>query len=455
MDILEKVNSTIRKHSMLSGEEHVLVGLSGGPDSVCLTLALKKIGTRVHALYVDHGLRPDETPAETGFCEEFCRGLEIPFSTEPVDVRKFEEESGLSRQEAARELRYLALGNKALEIKADRIALGHTLDDQVETFLMRLLRGSGRKGLSAIPPVRGIIIRPLIETTREEIEAFLKGENTGFVRDSSNLKEEYLRNKVRSTLMPVLRDLNPGIIETLGNEVEVFREEERHLDAATTKAMMRLITRKTDDAIELFISPLENMDIVILRRVLRKAVEETKGLRGIGFVHIEDMLRLIREGKAGDRVYLPKDIRAIKKYSTLLITSEPPRRLETYTLESGSTSVLREADEVIEASITEEPCEKGDGRRRAVFDADRVSFPLTVRARKDGDYFYPAGFGKRKKLQDFFVDEKVPRDERDIVPVVLSGDDILWVAGMRGDERFGPAEGTKRLLVLELKKANV
>jgi tRNA(Ile)-lysidine synthase len=455
MDILKKVSATVRKHSMLSGGERVLVGLSGGPDSVCLTLLLKRLGSEVHALYVDHGLRPDETPAETRFCGELCQRLGIPFGTRAVDVRGFEEERGLSRQEAARELRYHALESEAIRLKAERIALGHTMDDQVETFLMRLLRGSGRKGLAAIPPVRGIIIRPLIETTRDEIEAFLGKEKTGFVRDSSNLKEDYLRNRVRSTLIPVLRDLNPGITGTLGNAVEVFRDEERYLEVAATKAMMKLITRKDERSIEMFLAPMEVMDKVILRRVLRRAVGETAGLRGMGFVHMEDIIKLIRDGKPGDRIYLPKDIRAIRKYSTLLLTSVLPGRLEARALEFEGRLVLEEAGEVLEAKVTDSPGALVDEKRRAVLDAGKAPFPLTVRAREDGDFFYPSGFGKRKKLQDFFVDEKVPRDERDLVPVVASGDDIVWVAGMRGDERFRPTWETKSFLVLELKKAEV
>jgi tRNA(Ile)-lysidine synthase len=454
MDFLDTVSATIRKHSMLPPGEGVLVGLSGGPDSVCLTLVLRKLGVRLHALYVDHGLRPDETPEEIKFCGDLCRGLEIPFKSKAVDVRAYTEERGLNRQEAARELRYRALDDEALEVKADLIALGHTLDDQVETLMMRLLRGAGAKGLSGIPPVRGNIIRPLIQTRREDIMAFLDEEKTGFVIDSSNLNDDYLRNRIRRTLMPALKDINPNIINTLGNAAEVFREEERYLETAVTKAMMRLITRKDGDSIEMFAAPLENMDTVILRRVLRRAVQETRGLRGVGFTHIEDLIGLLREGKPGDRIHLPKDSRAVKKYSTLLLTSAPPPvKLRSRTLQSVGKLVLEESGVVLEASIMEGPAPPGDGKTMAVLDAGKVSFPLTVRAREKGDFFIPAGLGGRKKLQDFFVDEKVPREERDLVPVVASGEDIVWVAGMRADGRFAATGETGSFLVLEVKRA--
>jgi tRNA(Ile)-lysidine synthase len=457
MDVIDKTASTVRKHSMLQGGERVLIGLSGGPDSVCLAIVLDRLKLRLkldlHAIYIDHGLRPDETPMEADFCRKLCKGMDIPLEVEMADVKSYVAQHGMNKQEAARDLRYLHLEHRAQAIKADRIALGHNLDDQVETFFMRILRGSGMRGLSGIPPVRGIIIRPLIETERVEIESFLEQEKAGFITDSSNLRDDYLRNRLRSRLMPVLKELNPSVLKTLAHTADVFREEERYFEIAVTKALMKLICKKNDDSIELFMIPLESMDRVLLRRVLRRALEETRGLRGIGYIHIEDIIGLIKDGKPGDRVYLPKGTRIIKKYSTVLFTTEPPMRLESREIVSEGNVLLDEAGLVIKASVSDVSVEVDDGRRQAVFDADRTPFPLKVRAREKGDFFYPLGFGKRKKLQDFFVDEKVPRDERDTVPLVVCEGDIVWVAGHRGDERFSVTGDTKRHLLLELRQA--
>jgi tRNA(Ile)-lysidine synthase len=198
------------------------------------------------------------------------------------------------------------------------------------------------------------------------------------------------------------------------------------------------------------------MEKVILRRTLRRAIDETKGLRGINFVHIEDIIELIKRGKAGDRLYLPHGMRAIKAYSTFILTSEPPVRLSTYSLEVPGETVLKEAGILIRASIQEsQESEIKDQRPSAVvavFDADRLIFPLMIRPRKEGDFFYPYGFGKKKKLQDFFVDEKVPRDERDAIPLILSEENIVWVVGYRGDERVKVTDETKKVLKLEAKK---
>ncbi|NWF52808.1 MAG: tRNA lysidine(34) synthetase TilS [Nitrospirae bacterium] len=459
MEIFYKVKKTLNKHSMLIGGERVLVALSGGPDSVFLLHTLnnfkKELKLSLHAIYIDHGLRPNETPIEIEFCKKLCESLNLPFIAKSIDVKSFAKEKSMNMQEAARELRYMALEETAFEIKADKIALGHTADDQAETLLMRLLRGAGPLGLSGIPPVRGMIIRPLIEVEREEINGYLQRESIDHIVDSSNLKREYIRNKIRLSLIPIMKEINPNIIGTLSLTTSIFREEERHFEVIVAKTLMRLVSRKSDSCIELFLSPLEVMDKVILRRVLRKAIEETKGLRGISFFHIEDIIDLIRYGRTGGRLYLPKGVRVIKDYSTLIFTAEPPVKLSSYNLEVPGEVNLKEIELLIKTSIfenRESGPQTGVSSDIALFDAERLSYPLTIRSRKNGDYFYPFGFGKKKKLQDFFVDEKVPRDERDEVPLILSGDDIIWVAGYRQDDRFRVNEKTKKILKIELKK---
>jgi tRNA(Ile)-lysidine synthase len=361
----------------------------------------------------------------------------------------------MNLQEAARQLRYKVFDETALEVNAHKIALGHTADDQAETLLMRLFRGSGQTGLAGIPPVRKNIIRPLIEIERKEIEKFLAEKKIDFMIDSSNAKKDYLRNRIRLSLLPMLREFNPDITETLSKTAALFRDEERYFEIIVTKALMKLISRKTDSRIELFLTPFEVMDKVLIRRVLRRAIDETRSLRGISFIHIEDIIDLMRSGKAGDRIYLPGGIRVIKEYSTLILTSEQPVTLNTYAITIPGETVLKEAGVLVRASLTEGPLEVAVYERRtdsALFDADKVISPMVARPRRKGDFFYPFGFGKRKKLQDFFVDEKVPRDERDRIPIITSGEDIVWVLGYSPDDRFKITDKTKKVLKLEAKK---
>lgn len=445
---------------MLSGRDHVLIGLSGGPDSVCLAVILDKLkedfNISLSAVYIDHGLRPDETVREREFCEGFCEGHQIHFHYRSIDAEKYAKDKGLNLQEAARELRYEALEDVAHQIKASCIALGHNADDQAETVLMRLFRGSGRKGLTGIPPLRGKIIRPLIEVERRDIEEFLAGasnelplhEGQRFMVDSSNLKDKYFRNWIRSSVMSEIKKKNPSVVEDICRTAEIFREEEEYLEVIVTKTLMRLISRKSDSAIELFLMPLVTTEIPILRRVLRRAIGATMELRGIKFVHIEDIIKLIKAGKSGDSINLPEEIRVIRGYSILEITADKPLTLSEYEIEPPCEIMLKELDVVLKAAFDDEGRDPGDGISSVLLDAGRMTFPLRVRARASGDFFYPLGFGKKKKLQDFFVDEKIPRDARDKVPIVVSGNDIIWVAGHRADERFKVTEGTEKHLRL-------
>jgi len=457
MDIVGKVIETIRKYSMLSRGDRVVVGLSGGADSVCLLRLLHKLrdefGIELSAAYIDHGLRPAEIPGEIAFCGGLCASLGVSFHTRSVDVISYARQRGINKQEAARELRYGALEEIAAAEQATKLALGHNADDQAETMLMRLMRGTGPSGLAGIPPVRKHIIRPLIGIERDQIEEFLKAENAGYVSDSSNEEDRYLRNRIRHSLMPVIRTLYPEAVKTMGRAAAIFRDEERYFEILVTKALMKLVSRKTDTAIELFLAPLEIMDPVMFRRVLRRAIDSTKGLRGIGFVHIEDIAALIKSGKAGDRLYLPRSIRVIRGYATLHLTSDRPEKLGAYSLKAPGDLVLREAALVLRCALSEgnSAAQYGDGKTSAAFDADKAPFPLVVRPRAPGDYFHPSGFGKRKKLQDYFVDEKIPRDMRDTVPLLVSGDSIAWVAGYRSDERFRVDKETKRVLQCEIK----
>jgi tRNA(Ile)-lysidine synthase len=317
---------------------------------------------------------------------------------------------------------------------------------------MRLVRGAGPAGLSGIPVKRGNIIRPLLEIGRKDIESFLSIRNIVPVTDSSNLKEDYFRNMIRLRLMPMLKQANPNLLQSLGHTMEILREEERYFEILVTRTLMKLISRKSQKRIELFLSPLEAMEVVILRRVLRRAISETEGLRCIGFGHIEDMIDLIRNGNNGDRLVLPRSIRVIKEYALLVITSEEPVRIAEYALDLPGKAVIVGAGQVLTAALEEKSVQFGQGKASVPLDAEKMRFPLTVRPRRPGDYFYPMGFGRKKKLQDFFVDLKIARDERDSVPVVVSGDDIVWIAGHRADERFKVTETTKKFVRLGIVK---
>ncbi len=457
VNLIQKIKKTVKKHSMISDNDHVLIGLSGGPDSVCLAVVLNELkddfNLSLSAVYVDHGLRPGEVEKEIVFCEKFCADRKIEFYSRSVDVSKYTEDTGLNKQEAARELRYQVYGEISGLAKAGLIALGHNADDQAETVLMRLLRGSGRKGLSGIPPVRGNIIRPLINVTKKEINDLMLPDS--FMVDSSNLKEDYFRNWIRLNFMEEIKNRNPSAVKDICRTADILREEDDYLEIVVTKTLMRLISRKSDDSIELFLTPLETIERPILRRVLIRAVGAVRGFRGIVFQHIEDIIGLIKKGRSGDRLDLPKGIKVVKDYSLLKITTEKTLRISECDFQPPSEIGIKEADISLKGVFEGKTTGEGNGKTEVLLDAGAMSFPLKIRPRAEGDFFYPLGFGKRKKLQDFFVDEKIPRDERDRVPIVLSGNDIIWVAGYRADERFKVTDGTEKYLRLIIEKLKV
>lgn len=456
MSLLEKVEKTVKKYNMISQGDHILVGLSGGPDSVCLLNVLKELSVKfklkISAAYINHGLRPDEIPREIQFCQRLCDDLNINFHTKEIDVRTLAEIEKINIQEAARILRYEALDHISLTIKAHKIAVAHNADDQAETVIMRLLRGAGPAGLGGIPPVRKKIIRPLIEIERSEIETFLSERQITYLIDSSNKNTKYLRNKIRQNLMPVIKSIFPSATRAIVRTAEIMQQENDFINTSVTKALMRLMSRKTDERVELFCNPMEILNIVILRRALRVAIDSVRGLRGIDFDHIEAIIELIKRGKPGDRVYLPKGIRAIKGYSTLIITAEKPKKLSTYVVNEPKDVFISEASLLI--SIKEfkrdEINDFGDGKNTVVVDAEKIKFPILIRGRKEGDYFYPFGFGKRKKIQDFYVDEKIPREDRDLIPIIESNGDIIFIAGYRLDDRFKISDNTKRCLQIKV-----
>ena len=458
MEIIKRTQEAIRKYDMLSPGDHILIGLSGGPDSTCLAVVLDKLrydfNLSLSALYVDHMLRPDEVKREIAFCRQFCLERSIEFFVQSVDVKKHADELGGNMQETARELRYQAYEDIAKKINASKIALGHNADDQAETVVMRLFRGAGKKGLSGIPAVRGGIIRPLIEIERQVIEQFLSEEIAQtYMIDSSNAKDNYFRNWLRGRLFNDLKEWNPSVIRDICKTADILREEDEYLELIVTKTLMRLISRKGVNRIELFIAPLESIEKPVLRRILRRAVEATEGLRGIGFVHIEDIIKLIKKGKPGDRIHLPKGVRVVKEYSILKISSDPTVKIGEYEIQPPCEINIGEIGITLEAFMEDKAEDPVDGKTSCVFDADAMIFPLKIRARAEGDFFCPAGFGKRKKLQNYFVDEKVPRDERDRIPIVLSGNDIIWVAGYRADDRFKVTDRTGKILKLKITEA--
>jgi tRNA(Ile)-lysidine synthase len=459
--LIEKVKVTVARYNMLKKGDSVLVAVSGGPDSVCLLEVLSCLkedySLSLHVAHLNHRFRK-EAKKEAEFVRLLAEKKGIPAAIEAIDVKAYCRERGLSLQEGAREVRYSFLNRVADAVGAVKIATGHTADDQAETFLMRLLRGAGAAGLSGIPPVRERIIRPLIDVTKKEAFSFLKEKNIKYVKDPSNVKPKYLRNKIRLELIPLLKKYNPNIIDTLHREAELLREDDALLDEITETCFKGIVTDQKKDSITLDYSKFNGLLPALKKRALRRAAAELTGsLRRISYHHIVSGIDVIdRTGKGID---LPHNIRIERDYNYLKVfaVKEGAEAVkDTVGLKVPGITDVPDFNIRIETIIRDRSAQvqvevgKAD-KNTAFFDYDKIALPLFIRRRLEGDYFYPAGMKGRKKLKEFFIDKKIPREERKKLPVLTTkNNDILWIVGLRMDERFRAREDTVRELIVRV-----
>jgi tRNA(Ile)-lysidine synthase len=455
---LGKIRRTVARHGLLQGGEGVLVCVSGGPDSMALLQSLWELSREwnlsLTAAYLDHGLRP-EAEAEKAFVREaaFSRGLS--FVSERADVRGLARKNRLPLQEAARNARYDFFLRAAAGFTAEKIALGHTADDQAESVLMRLLRGSGTRGLAGIPPKRnGRIIRPLLEVRREEVEGYLRERNVPFCDDVSNRSLHYLRNRVRRELMPFLETYNPRIRRILSATGEQFRLEEDFWQDLVRERFPALLRGRGEAGLRLDMGKLCEAPLPLRLRFFRRAVETLLGhLRGFSFRHIQAVENLRRNPGPNKKISLPGGLVVARRYDELFFSRGGEEGAAfAYPVDGPGVLRIPEIGGEIRLALRERGEKEvfPDDPAAALLDGDRIRFPLLVRSFRPGDRFQPLGMPGRKKIKDFFIDLKIPADRRRKVPLLIFEEEIVWVAGLRPDHRFRLKPETRRVLEAEL-----
>jgi tRNA(Ile)-lysidine synthase len=463
----QRVLRSIRRHALLPRGGRVLVALSGGPDSVALVhllLELQADGdlTVAGLAHFNHQLRGIDADADETFCRAMADTLGLPFDVGRADVAAAARDAGRSIEDVARELRYAFLERAADRSSADAIAVGHSLDDQAETFLLRLVRGAGARGLAAILPRAGRVIRPLLEISRAELREFAAARGLAFRTDASNDDVSIPRNRVRHELIPYLqREFSPSISAVLAREAALAREDDDRLRQEAIDQARSIVLTTTDGKTELDALALQALHPALAGRIVKEALTARAPGRFIGFEHVEDVLRCAA-GQEGDAIDLPGQ-RAVRRGAVIVLGPPLPRRRMPagansfrYSLSIPGEVTLDKLGWRVSAERLEslEPAVPGAARAAEVaVAADPLELPLAIRSRRAGDRFSPLGLRHRKKLQDFLVNRKIPREMRDSLPLVVDGQDrIVWVVGESVAEDFRVTEPSRGVILLKVRR---
>ncbi len=435
--LVQNVYDFIREHAMIARGERVLVGVSGGPDSLALLHILVQLQARIecalHVAHLDHQFRGEDSAAEARFVAAEAEKLGIPFTVESIDVPARLEDASV--EAGAREIRYDFYERIASHVHAQRIALGHNADDQVETILMRFLRGTGLTGLAGIPAKRGKYIRPLLRTPRAQIEQFLDEHHFTPCQDPSNREPIYLRNKIRLELLPWLQqEYNPNIQAALMRLADLAATDNELLESLASERLAHYLLESTERSVELRVDTFAEEPTASQRRIIRQAIALVHPhLVDVGYEHIEAILGLIRGDRPNARLDLPGGTAVIREYDRLRLQKRDGNAEQTDDFEillkiPGKTP-LPSGVMIAEMVDTWETLPKS--RWEVWIDHSALSEVTVVRSRRAGDRFRPFGMSGTQKLKDFLISQKIPRSERDRIPLVVSGERILWVVGYR------------------------
>ncbi|MCD7777474.1 MAG: tRNA lysidine(34) synthetase TilS [Clostridiales bacterium] len=426
--MINKVKNYIEENELLSFGDRVVVGLSGGADSVCLLKILidlqSEYGLKIYGVHVNHNIRGDEALRDEEFAAFLCKKLKVEFIRFSYDIPRLAKEEGLTEEECGRVYRYKAFEETAEKTGAERIALAHNKNDNAETMLQRLLRGTGLKGLGGILPKRDKIIRPLLCLTRAEIEDYLG--DFEHITDSTNSNTEYTRNRIRLRLLPEIeRDFNPNIIETLYRSSVIFRKENEFLEEESRKGCERAVISRSNRRIVLDCDILNKENDVLVGRILRLAcLPLTKKGQDIEYKHIEDLKKLCK-GKNGRKIALIEGLEGRKEFNRLIIGSFENIDCEyDYEIQLEKEVVIAEAGLKILLSR-----HKRDEKEYGILREEKLVFPLRVRTKRSGDRLPIKG--GRQEIKKIFSEKKINTEDRHKYPLLVSGENVIAVINLK------------------------
>lgn len=470
--MLSKVRNYIDRYNLISHGDRLVLGVSGGADSVALLLLLTELAPeyemQITAVHVNHGIRGEEADSDMRFTEELCERRGVPLKVFNEDVKEIAKREGLSLEEAGRRVRYAAFEAVARDVKASLIAVAHHMDDNAETMLFRAVRGTGLKGLAGMTPKRQLaegifLIRPLLSVRRNEITEWLSEKGQKYCTDSTNLNDEYSRNQIRNRVLPELEDINPGAVGNLCALAEQSRKVEEYLAReAETKYGSCVEFGRVDNTLQVRVP--KEFEPVLFERILRNALFRVAGHeKDITSLHIK-LLSELTEKQTGSRLSLPYGVTAEKSYDCILLKREgfnpgsAYKKLENRlvpldTIKDGdrlAVDVPGYGTFIFSVEEKNEKCvifSKEDYTK--YFDYDKLVENPVLRFAKDDDIISISPDGGSKNLKKLFTDCKVSQAERGSIPVIAEGNNILWVPGIRTGENRRTDEKTKTVLKIE------
>ncbi|WP_040213821.1 tRNA lysidine(34) synthetase TilS [Clostridium polynesiense] len=471
----DKVLRYIKEHSMLNPGDRVLVALSGGPDSVCLIHLLhtleEELNIKCFAAHINHCLRGEDSDKDEAYAEELCGRLNITFFSKKIDINLWAKEKGISTEMAGREARYDFFEFIKNEYSLNKIALAHNANDQAETILMRMIRGTGSEGLRGIRPVRdGIFIRPILILSRKEIEEYCEENNLNPRIDKTNLEELYYRNKIRLQLIPYIQEnFNPNIISSL-NRLAILEDIDN--DFIDKEADINYEKFCIRDSKEIIIKKdAFSVHRAVLSRLIRKAFNDASGFSSnFEKVHVEDIIALQKQG-TGKSISLPGGMSAENRYSDIYLVNKNLISAKGYREEylikdlkdikdelTGGLNVFSKEFNytlVFKLTVSSEKIQLKNNNAVKYFDFDKIKGSIILRSRKDGDRFNPLGMKGTKKLKDIFIDLKIPQVKRNEIPLICFDDDIAWIIGYKISDKYKVDINTKNILQINIESEAV
>lgn len=458
MDLLIKVRNFIREQHLLQDNDRVLVGFSGGSDSVALLSVLLELGYKCLAVHVNFQLRGEEALRDEAFAAAFCRERSLPFLLERVDTRAYAKNKGISIEMAARELRYQYFQSLLSQDKADKVAVGHHIDDSIETFFINLLRGSGIRGLQGISPQRDRVIRPLLCVNRQEILSWLKRKGLNYVNDSTNDTKLYRRNQIRHQVLPLLREIEPSAMEAIQRSMQHLAAPAALYEQEIAQAMERLKLKSPESGQNLSMEKSRresesylSLKVADLEKEALAADILYEWLSDYGF-DFRSVARIwAKRGAQTGKRYYSADYCLLFDRGHFLLSKIKHIDNKVYTLEEGVYSWTKPV--ALTLSIWEAGRELPRSADYACLDADKLQFPLHLRRALPGDRFMPLGMQGTKLLSDYFCDRKKNQFQKASTWLLISGEDIVWLLGERIDQRYRVSDSTRRIYCFSLSES--